>query len=68
MEGTDGGALAEPASPPRLLTGAARPEMIQISMFILVMLSSAHSEPRVGVLVSPHGDGTSMAKLCCHGS
>lgn len=49
MEGRDGGDLAEPASPPRLLTGAARPKMIQISMFILVMLSSAHYCGGVGV-------------------
>ena len=34
MEGTDEGDLAEPASPPRLLTVAARLEMIQISMFV----------------------------------
>jgi len=31
MEGIDGGELAEPASPPRLLTGAAKPEMIHIA-------------------------------------
>lgn len=31
VEGTDEGDLAEPSSPPRLLIGAARLEMIQIS-------------------------------------
>lgn len=55
-EGTDGGNLAEPAFLPRLLTGAARPEMIQISMFVLMMLSSAHSQPLVGAVgVLPWG-------------
>lgn len=36
--------------------------MMQVSMFILVMLSTTHSLTLVGVLVSPHGNGTSMAK------
>lgn len=68
VEKTDVEDLAEPASLPRLLTGAARPETIQISMFVPVMFSSAHSQSLVGVLVYPHGDGTSMTKLCCHSS
>lgn len=37
-------------------------EMMQISMFILVVLSSAHRQTLVRVLVSPHGNVTSMAK------
>lgn len=60
--GQHGGNLEEPASPPRLLTGAARAERMQVSMFILVVLSSAQSQTLVEVLVSPPGNGTSMAK------
>lgn len=55
--GQHGGELEQSASPPRLLTGAARVEMMQVSMFILVVLSSAHSQTPVGVLVSPMGMG-----------
>lgn len=57
-----GGDLKESASSPRLLPGPARVEMMQTSMFILVVISSAHRQTLVGVLVSPHENGTSLAK------
>lgn len=38
-------------------SGAGRAEMMQVSMFIVVVFSTAHSLTLVGVLVSPLGMG-----------
>lgn len=45
--------MEQSASPPRLLTGAARVEMMQVSMFILWCLAVPTATP----LVSPMGMG-----------
>lgn len=60
--------LAKRGAPPELLLGTAGLEMVQISVLILVMLGSAHSQLLVGVSVAPLGCGINVAKLCCYSS
>lgn len=54
-EGSVSFMLAKRDAPPELLPGTAGLEMEQISMLILVMLGSAHSQLLVRVSVSPLG-------------